>query len=499
METGNEIITIGQAARYLGISTSGSLDGRPITLRQLKSMVDGTKASSVKLPDGYTQLQWIQSDGTNWIDTGIVPDTNTGYILDMGISGFMSGDINHILSVWNGDSFVLRSNAAQDGFSVRCGKGDLVDISLGGSVSGRYIISLDGEKITVNNDKSATVPRNSFNIGGKTLYLFAGHAGTNDKATQFTKMKLNSLLISGSSGVVAQFTPCRDASGKIGVYDNINDNFISNAGGNPFVAGPDVTISELDTRLATISQLKRIEIGPTIVSWADGTDEEISAMVDAADAGKLNLSDYWSAGDTRTVRLSAMSASVSNGSEAHVAQNVRFVLTDPGHYTLANGRMCNFVVLQKDSLLEGGFMHAQGTNHRGWEECPRRTWCNSVYRNSIPSTLLGIFKQFKVYTGANSFNDDIVESVDWFSFFSEKEVFGSTLYANKTGESKNTQLDWYKIYSNRIKLKNGKADSWWERSMTDGYYLGFCAVNHAGHQDRNTTELRYGLAPFGCI
>ena len=237
-----------------------------------------------------------------------------------------------------------------------------------------------------------------------------------------------------------------------------------------------------------------------IVSWADGTDEQIAAMVAAADAGQINLSDYWHEGDTRTVHLSAMAGSVANANETHAAQNVQFVLTDPGHYTLANGKACSFVVLQKDSLSEYGYMNSSATNSGGWDACPRRTWCNSVYRNAIPSTLRGIFKQFKVRTASGS-GSGVTESTDWFSLFSEKEVFGSTTYANSSAESQNTQLNWFKTSSNRIKKNgmNGSADNWWERSPRSGNYTTFCSVTGSGTADYWGANNAVGLAPFGCI
>ena len=247
----------------------------------------------------------------------------------------------------------------------------------------------------------------------------------------------------------------------------------------------------------TVRQLRAWQAanaGPKIVSWADGTDEEVAAMVAAADAGKLNLSDYWNAGDARTVQLSAMAGSVVNANESHAAQSVQLVLTDPGHYTLANGKKCNFVVLQKDCLKETGVMNAQGTNRGGWDACPRRTWCNSVYYNAVPASLRGIFKQFKVRTAKGP-----TESTDWFSLFSEKEIFGSTTYANSSAESQNTQLNWYKTSSNRIKRMNSSAYYWWERSPGSGNTSYFCRVDSGGSAYAIYASSGYGLAPFGCI
>ena len=277
------------------------------------------------------------------------------------------------------------------------------------------------------------------------------------------------------------------------------------------VSGNTVTVAYADAGTATVTVsvaetsnylggsatcTVELESALEIVSWASGTDEQIAAMVAAADAGQIDLSDYWSAGDTRTVHLSAMAA--TGVGETHAAQNVQFVLTDPGHYTLANGKKCNFVVLQKDCLKEYGVMNSQNTNSGGWNNCPRRTWCNSVYRNAIPSTLRGIFKQFTTYA-ANGTGSSSVASSDYFALFSEKEVFGSTTYANSSAESKNSQLTWFKTSSNRIKRVNGSAGGWWERSPYSGISSYFCSVTHSGGADWYNADYSNGLAPFGCI
>lgn len=259
--------------------------------------------------------------------------------------------------------------------------------------------------------------------------------------------------------------------------------------GTPDVGGRAIRLSQLKTAVEAFSSVK-------IVPWSTGTDEQIAAMVSAADAGEIVLSDYWSAGDTRTVQLSAMAA--DGVGESHAAQSVEFVLTDPGHYTLANGQPCNFVVLQKDSLDESGNMNSATTNNGGWNGCARRKWCNGTYRNSIPATLRPIFKQFKTYA-ANGTGPTAVESTDYFALFSEKEIFGSTKYANQTAEAHNSQLDYYKTSSNHIKMLNGSEFHWWERSPYDGDRKRFCRVYTKGSANNANATALYGIAPFGCI
>lgn len=277
------------------------------------------------------------------------------------------------------------------------------------------------------------------------------------------------------------------------------------------VSGTTVTVAYADAGTATVTVsvaetsnylggsatcTVELESALEIVSWASGTDEQIAAMVAAADAGQIDLSDYWSEGDTRTVSLSSMSA--TGVGESHAAQSVQFVLSDPGHFTLASGKPCNFVVNMKDCLKETGYMNSSNTNSGGWNGCARRTWCNNVFRNAIPSGLRPAFKQFKT-KAATGTGTASTTSTDWFALPSEMEVFGSVTYANSSAESGNTQLNYYKTSSNRVKKVNGGAGSWWERSPGSSDSTFFCMVNGDGDVYGIGASAGVGLSPFGCI
>ena len=250
----------------------------------------------------------------------------------------------------------------------------------------------------------------------------------------------------------------------------------------------------------------------SLVTWAGGTDEEIVKMVQLADEGKINLSDYWAVGDVRTVQLSAMSA--TGVGESHSAQEVDLVLMHAGGYDLnaavASGRTkCSFIVGQKDSLAEKGYMNSSPTNSGSWNGSARRNWCNSVYKNALPSTLLPIFKQFKTITAQTHNGSTNQTSVDWFALPAAKEVFGGsassagsdTGYSNLKEFNALFQFDYYKTTSNRVKKlgKTGSVSDWWERSP---YYRDsscFCEVYNRGGAGYYGAGMPYGLAPFGCI
>lgn len=251
------------------------------------------------------------------------------------------------------------------------------------------------------------------------------------------------------------------------------------------------------TQAITVTTLK-------IVTWANGTDEEIVAMVEAADQGVINLSDYWAVGDIRTVQLSAMSA--TGVGESHAAQQVDLVLMHAGGYDLnaavASGRTkCSFVVGLKDSLAEAGYMNSSNTNSGSWNGSARRTWCNNVFRNAIPSTLRAIFKQFKTVT-AQTYNGSTNQtSVDYFALPAEREIFDARNYCNQTEYNALFQFDYYKTASNRVKKlgKTGTANHWWERSPYYSNSSIFCGVGSDGTADYNRASGSGGLAPFGCI
>ena len=231
-------------------------------------------------------------------------------------------------------------------------------------------------------------------------------------------------------------------------------------------------------------------------SWSTGTDAEIVEVLEKHYNGEIDLTEYWSVGDTRRVTLSAMSA--TGVGESHAEQTVSFVLSNVGGKYLSDGvTECLFQVDQLNSLNETGYINSTNTNTGGWKSSKRRAWCNNVYKNAIPSTLRGIFKEFINQSGTGGGTSVNVENTtDTFALRAEIEIFGSR---QNSAAGEGSQIKWYETTSNRTKKVNSYNSSWWERSQSTGWTNRFCCVDSSGNTDYTIASDNRGLAPFGVI
>lgn len=236
-----------------------------------------------------------------------------------------------------------------------------------------------------------------------------------------------------------------------------------------------------------------------IVTWSGGTDEEIVAMVEAADQGLINLSDYWAVGDRRIVQLSAMSA--TGVGESHAAQQVHVVLSHKGGQTLEDGSACTFQWDFVETLAEVGYMNSSRTNSGGYDGSARATWNDTVMYNALPAWLKKITKPFKVTSdvggGATS---GLQTAVHKLALRAEYEVFGTRTSSFADEATALTQVDYYKTVINRNKKYgiNGSVGDWWLRSSASSHSSIFCRVSN-DEPSNSFANSNCGIAPFGCI
>lgn len=251
--------------------------------------------------------------------------------------------------------------------------------------------------------------------------------------------------------------------------------------------------------------------GLKIVTFADGTDAEITKMIEAHYAGKINIGDYWAVGDKRTIHHNAMSA--TGVSESHKANDYAYVIIGIEHDDLVtpiNGKTKAAITIQTERMLyldtttkynssydtshECGYMNSSRTNDGGWQDCERRIWCNEVYKKCLPTYIQNMMKQVKKKTSGGSSND--------YAFLpSEIEIFGSTTYSF-AGEGK--QYQYFKnATANRYKKPRHGSDYvsgyYWERSPFSSGSNSFCRVNLDGGAGTGDASDTFGVVPCLCI
>ena len=258
--------------------------------------------------------------------------------------------------------------------------------------------------------------------------------------------------------------------------------------------------------------------GVKIVTFADGTDDEIAKMIEAHYAGKINIGDYWAVGDKRTIHHNAMDA--TDVSESHKANDYAYVIIGIEHddlVTTINGKTKAAITIQTERMLyldttteynstydashECGYMNSSSTNNDGWEGCARRTWCNNVYKGCLPTYIQNMMKQVKKLTSVGNKISTIKTSNDYAFLPSEIEVFGSTTHSfTEEGE----QYQYFKnAAANKYKKPryNGNYVSgwWWERSPSSDNSAYFCYVGKGGGAYCNFASNAGGIAPCLCI
>ena len=267
---------------------------------------------------------------------------------------------------------------------------------------------------------------------------------------------------------------------------------------------------------ATISVSAEFNPKPSLVSWSSGTDAQIKDMVDGYYDGTLTLNEIksvWSVGDSRTITLSAMSA--TGVGESHRSQSVEMVILDFDHddlTTAIDGKTKALITVQQKNCLrdatvsdttgqnntEHGYMNSSNTNENSWRGCARRTWCNDVYYNALPSEFKAMVKQANHTTSTGNQQTTTEITADYCFLPSEWEVFGAKSYAVV---QEGTQYNYYTTAANRYKLPkwDNVSDYWWERSPRKSDATEFCRVGNDGTAYRGKAKYTCGLAPACCF
>lgn len=199
--------------------------------------------SDYQLPDGYTQLEYIESTGTQYINTGFIPNQNTRAVLD----------IESDEAIPECHVFGSRAGMSSDEFCVlidaqlkwRTDYGTSQVTTSSAPRSGRILIDKNKATTAIG---TVTLQNTAQTFSaGFPMYLFA--INTAGSTSTFASVKLHSSQIYDNGTLVRDFIPARRANDSaVGLYDSVSGQFYENAGSGSFSAGP-VVVKPVEDQL----------------------------------------------------------------------------------------------------------------------------------------------------------------------------------------------------------------------------------------------------------
>ena len=197
------------------------------------------------LPNEYTALEYIESTGTQYIDTDFKPKTTSRIQMRALPTKTVSAYTAFFgcrtdSSPTASDSFSFAATTATTIRSDYFGTNQSTTVStiLSDTIIDKKqnILTAYGQTIT---NKAKTSEQSSTN----NLTIFALNAASKNEISYYISMKLYYCKIWDNGSLVHNLIPAKNSSGTLGLYDAVNNVFYTNAGTGTFTAGPIATTS----------------------------------------------------------------------------------------------------------------------------------------------------------------------------------------------------------------------------------------------------------------
>lgn len=228
------------AAAYAALQNKGAT--MP-SVRNLSNLPD--TINSIQMGGGGTlpydaEVEYLQSDGSQYIDTGVVATKNYVIIADCAvISGSSFPTVIGALSASNEYSVVLAyNNSGQPYTQMGSNFSFLYSTNKFGSTIVHYICQGDESKQYISDEQETSSAAFSGTLSTLSMYLLARHRH-DTSVGNYTKAKIGKVSITIRGVLQRDYIPVR--VGTVGyMYDKVSGMLFGNSGTGNFTLGPDV-------------------------------------------------------------------------------------------------------------------------------------------------------------------------------------------------------------------------------------------------------------------
>lgn len=224
-------------------TTSVECSVRPFV--EATSDIDLIGGGEDDLPAGYKKLEYLESSGTQFIDTGIVTDGT--YTIAATLRGNNVGGSNDIWGRRGSDGASFAQRFARTYWLIAfyyVWGGQLSENQLNSAQIHDYIVT-EGQKRIIVDGKSFNLNAlnlsevNASNPSSKTHYLFAANGGNRGQVCFYSFR-----MADGEGNVVLDFVPVLDDTGTPCMFDKVSHQSYYNSGSGDFI----YPVDEYDTQ-----------------------------------------------------------------------------------------------------------------------------------------------------------------------------------------------------------------------------------------------------------
>jgi len=193
-------------------------------------------------------IEYIESTGTQYIDTGFKPNQDTRVVAELeivnvtGSGGWVFGSRNGYQDKAFGEFLSYNNNAWRSDYSDNQ---TYWNNSLASVINVKIIVDKNKQTTTITNKSSGAqlqrIVNNTSNFQSDyDMFLFGGYTTDHVVPLQGT-LKIFSVKIYDNGTLVRDMIPVLDSNNVPCMYDKVSATFFYNAGTGDFVAGPGIT------------------------------------------------------------------------------------------------------------------------------------------------------------------------------------------------------------------------------------------------------------------
>lgn len=198
-----------------------------------------------RLPSGFTEVEWIESSGTQYIDTGVSAPEGCRVQCKMAYTS-LSSTLTVVFGSHDAASPYYRNFLAATSSIWELGAYGTADFGSpavnteyeidANTKSGEIACTINGTAYSINLSIAPSAQRSALSV-----YLFALHYAD---GLFPAKMKAWWYKVYVGDSLVRDYVPCLNPAGAVGLYDLVGKQFYGNFGTGSFTAGAEVSKAE---------------------------------------------------------------------------------------------------------------------------------------------------------------------------------------------------------------------------------------------------------------